>query len=38
VELRVVLQGAHRAGQGRLARRPLRQGAGRSGIHPVPDK
>ena len=28
-------QGAHRAGQGRLERRPLRQGAGRSGIHPA---
>ena len=31
-------QGAHRAGQGRLARRPLRQGAGRSGVHPAAGK
>ena len=35
VELRVVEQGAHREGEGRLARGPLRQGAGRSGIHPA---
>ena len=35
VELCLLLERAHRAGQGRLEGRPLRQGAGRSRIHPA---
>ena len=35
VELRIVEQGTHRSRQGRLARGPVRHGAGRSGVHPV---
>ncbi len=36
VELRLVAQGAHRGGEGRLEDGPVSSGAGRNGVHPAP--